>query len=100
MYIKNLNKVKKLEDAKEAPEKIYVDMSLDSAWGISERTSELEVEYTRTDAFIEKAERWFVEKFEVEDYGDYVDIDGSPIFNYDRMIEDFKNYMKGWVFLW
>ena len=53
------------------------------------------VEYTRTDAFIDKAEKFFTEKFEVEDYNDNIDIDGSPIFNYGRFIEDFKKYMKG-----
>jgi hypothetical protein len=52
-------------------------------------------EYTRTDAFIEKAEKFFTEKFEVEDYNDNIDIDGSPIFNYGRFIDDFKNYIKG-----
>jgi hypothetical protein len=41
--------------ANEAPEKIYIDVSLDSAWGMTERSYDNEVEYTRTDAFIEKA---------------------------------------------
>lgn len=30
-----------------------------------------------------------------EDYNDIIDVDGSPIFNYGRFIDDFKNYMKG-----
>ena len=52
-------------------------------------------EYIRANAFIEKAEKFFTEKFEVEDYNENIDIDGSPIFNYGRFIDDFKNYMKG-----
>ena len=47
------------------------------------------------DAFIEKAEKFFTEKFEVEDYNDHIDIDGTPIFSYGRFIEDFRKYMKG-----
>lgn len=35
------------------------------------------------------------EEIEIEDYNDNIDIDGSPIFNYGRFIEDFKKYMKG-----
>lgn len=42
-----------------------------------------------------KTGKFLTEKFEVEDYNDYIDIDGSPIFNYGRFIEDFKKYMKG-----
>ena len=86
-------------EANEAPKKIYLYAS-DRAgeeyedewrtfpWGEC-------VEYTRTDAFIDQAEMFFTEKFEVEDYNDNIDIDGSPIFNYGRFIEDFRKYMKG-----
>ena len=78
----------------EAPEKIYVrSEAIFNA--LQKRRKESDVEYTRTDALIEKAEKYFIEKFEVEDYNDNIDIDGSPIFNYGRFIEDFKNYMKG-----
>lgn len=42
----------------EAPEKIYLHPDLDSIFGITERSCESEVEYTRTDAFIEKACEW------------------------------------------
>ena len=41
--------------ANEAPKKIYIDVSLDSAWGMMERSYDNEVEYIRTDAFIDKA---------------------------------------------
>jgi len=73
--------------ANEAPEKLYMN------W-VNYPLEEMQVEYTRTDAFIEKAEKFFTEKFEVEDYNDNIDIDGSPIFNYGRFIEDFKKYME------
>ena len=83
----------------EAPEKIYlfenpIDNTPDDRW-LSKRYCKDDIEYTRTDAFIEKAEKYFIEKFEVEDYNDYIDVDGSTIFNYGRFVEDFKNYMKG-----
>ena len=83
----------------EAPKKIYIHPDIGGReflrpWLHRPANSE-SVEYTRTDAFIEKAEKFFTEKFEVEDYNDNIDIDGSPIFNYGRFIDDFKNYMKG-----
>ena len=83
----------------EAPEKIYlfenpIDNTPDDRW-LSKRYCKDDIEYTCTDAFIEKAEKYFIEKFEVEDYNDYIDVDGSPIFNYGRFVEDFKKYMEG-----
>ena len=85
--------------ANEAPEKIYVTKNmlgeLRNGWDALPSEVFPNIEYTRTDAFIEKAEKFFTEKFEVEDYNDNIDIDGSPIFNYGRFIDDFKNYMKG-----
>lgn len=80
--------------AMEAPKKIYLtQLMLFATPTIS--SSDNDVEYIRTDAFIKKAEKFFTEKFEVEDYNDNIDIDASPIFNYGRFIDDFKNYMKG-----
>lgn len=84
----------------ETPEKIYlypsdkVGEEYEDEWGTFPWGEDC-VEYTRTDAFIEKAEKYFIEKFEVEDYNDYIDVDGSPIFNYGRFVEDFRDYMKG-----
>jgi len=82
-----------------APEKIHVQPNAHDRWFEGKIPSGLPnglfVEYTRTDAFIEKAEKFFTEKFEVEDYNDHIDIDGTPIFSYGRFIEDFRNYMKG-----
>ena len=85
--------------ADEAPEKLYVDVNdnlNDSIlYGFTEKQTDDDIEYIRTDAFIEKAEMFFTEKFEVEDYNDNIDIDGSPIFNYGRFIVDFRKSMKG-----
>ena len=75
----------------EAPEKIYIDVSLDSAWGMSERSYDNEVEYTRTDAFIEKACKgiehllsgYIIRNFH---FGDSYEM--------DTLIEDFKKYME------
>ena len=74
------------------PEKLYL---LSNGLISYCKNTDEDVEYTRTDSFIEKAEKYFIEKFEVEDYNDYIDVDGSPIFNYGRFVEDFKKYMEG-----
>jgi hypothetical protein len=74
-----------------APEKIYIDVSLDSAWGMSKRSYDNEVEYTRTDAFIEKAcdgikhllNGYIIRNF---NFGDSYEI--------DTLIEDFKKYLE------
>ena len=93
-WIKNNNIMKE----NEAPEKIYLQPTkygeTYNHWSRL-KLDETFVEYSRTDVFIEKAEKFFAEKFEVEDYNDNIDIDGSPIFNYGRFIDDFKKYMKG-----
>jgi hypothetical protein len=84
--------------AKEAPEKIYIPTAGDEMhyhMACTKNDFKESVEYARTDAFIKKAEKFFTEKFEVEDYNDNIDIDGSPIFNYGRFIDDFKKYIKG-----
>ena len=83
-----------------APEKIYVYIPDDDIVGTASTQKSfphqfVTEEYTRTDAFIEKAENFFTETFDVEDYNDILDVDGSPIFNYGRFIEDLINYMKG-----
>jgi len=75
-----------------APEKLYL---LPNGLISYCRYTNEDAEYARTDAFIEKAEKFFTEKFEVEDYNNHIDIDGTPIFSYGRFIEDFRNYMKG-----
>ena len=79
----------------EAPEKVYLLFNrpylVDYA-KLNKRRCEEEVEYIRTDALIEKAcegidhllSGYIIKNFH---FGDSYDI--------DRLIEDFKNYMKG-----
>lgn len=72
-----------------APEKIYLteDNPL-KEWYRAKQVGFDSIEYTRTDAFIEKASEWFKKRYE------WIDIDGTR--NYDKSaFEDFKNYMKG-----
>ena len=72
--------------ANEAPEKLYIlfnhPYTVDYT-KLNKRRCEEEVEYTHTDAFIDKAATWFANRYQVNGYLDADDI------------EDFKNYMKG-----
>lgn len=73
------------------PEKIYlfenpISGTPDDRWLVS-RSSEDDVEYTRTDAFIEKAIKFLKPTVYVMCCGNRQDS--------DEYIEDFKNYMKG-----
>ena len=70
-----------------APEKIYVHKS--QYWGLmanEDNITKKGIEYTRTDAFIEKAENFLYEKLNSGEMecGDIV-----------VFIEKFRNYMKG-----
>ena len=82
--------------ANEAPEKVYlfenpITETPDDRW-LSKKSGDTDIEYTRTDAFIEKAcsgidkllSGYIIRNFH---FGDSYDI--------DRLINDFKNYMKG-----
>ena len=85
----------------EAPERIYlfrnrIGVVLDS-WYLNPCNQLENIEYTHTDAFIEKAVEWL--KKNIEDYM-YVlyDKDGRPTNNVKVAMlcfDDFKNYMKG-----
>lgn len=74
-----------------APEKIYLDPSdrageeYDGEWAYKPLCED-SVEYTRTDAFIEKTEEFLYEKLNNGDMecGDII-----------AFINDFRNYMKG-----
>lgn len=67
----------------EAPEKIYLDPALDALTkALSEKTED-DVEYTRTDALIEKAIGWI----------DYNNRNGGC--NFDGWEKDFRKAMKG-----
>ena len=66
-----------------APERIYIHPTLDNLYGICERSCDDEIEYVRTDAFIEKACKF------VETYPHlFMGVLRSEV------IEDFKNYME------
>ncbi len=72
----------------EAPENIYlfenpIDGTSDYRW-LSKRSCSDDVEYTRTDAFIEKAISWLKEQDEM-----------IGVSFQDDFLERFKNYMKG-----
>lgn len=79
--------------ANEAPEKIWINPSIDlpKLNGVIDRES---VQYVRTDAFIEKACEW-LEK----NAGEYAFVDTDRIGNVAdvdlSLVQDFKNYMKG-----
>jgi len=81
--------------ANEVPEKLYfgvADKSVLDIYSTKERDDE--IEYTRTDAFIEKAEKWL--SFNLKMLMNVLDV----VYNTHEtdvkdFIEDFKNYMKG-----
>ena len=63
--------------ANETPEKLYMN------W-VNYPLEEMQVEYTRTDAFIEKAAEW-LSKHAIKYY-----LDGSKFLGTDELVEDFK----------
>lgn len=91
-----------------APEKIYIPITEGQEIAINEwgsiPLSQYEhkrvvenIEYTRTDALIEKACDWLrthseMDFFELIPVGNYC---GAGNLNKKKMIEDFRNYMKG-----
>jgi hypothetical protein len=80
--------------ANEAPEKIYISTnSQDGTYYISNQYKRL-IEYTRTDAFIEKARKWFEEHADDYNYTWYNEMEGESGITIE-CIEDFINYMKG-----
>ena len=81
--------------ANDAPEKIYCESdglgNIVTAHNIKWPDGEAEnIEYTRTDAFIEKARKWLDDHII-----NYMEFEMFCGFDEDRMIEDFVNYMKG-----
>ena len=82
----------------EAPEKIYlfenpISGDADDGW-LSSRSCDEDVEYIRTDAFIEKAL-----KFLDGCIPDYIELKHTNVDTFmdvdnERFIEDFKNYIK------
>ena len=80
----------------EAPEKIYLYPSdrageeYEGEWGTFPWGEDC-VEYTRTDAFIEKTCEFIKERFSFEDSWH---VEGETTI-LDKIIEDYKKYMKG-----
>ena len=92
----------------EAPEKIYLQVCGDCpqidcesckfedfedniTW-CKDRIFPKDIEYIRTDAFIEKAKKWFEENFmNVHRW----EISTYEFENIQSMIDEFRNYMKG-----
>ena len=83
----------------EAPEKLYIALNeLDE----DERTFVLKhrvdypicTEYTRTDAFIEKAVEFMEKIDDVDEYSWYNEEEHASGIT-EKCIEDFKNYIKG-----
>ena len=77
-----------------APEKIYlfenpISGTPDDRW-LSKRSDDNDIEYTRTDAFIEKACQY------IREHRFYVDTEDNGISGWipERFIEDFKKYMN------
>ena len=75
-----------------APEKIYLQENTttdcyDELWPewFEARAKDADIEYTRTDAFIEKASEWLGPVFK----------ELSGYYSGAELLDDFKNYMKG-----
>ena len=69
------------------PEKIYINSNLENrTWLIGKGDSSF-IEYSRTDAFIEKARKWF------ERQNEWRDINGIKHCDMESF-EDFRKYMK------
>ena len=77
----------------ELPWKIYVHKS--PYWGLmanKHNTTDDDIEYTRTDAFIEKTEKYLEDQF-IKDVS--VLAGGIVQINFTTAIKNFINYMKG-----
>lgn len=80
----------------EAPDKIYLADFTDTTepvfYAKRDNTHDTDIEYTRTDAFIEKACEWL--KNNIEKYY-YLDEAYDKVISIKNLNNDFKNYMKG-----
>jgi hypothetical protein len=86
--------------ANEAPEKIYLNpLLMEDAESVvrrctSERQRGSQIEYTRTDAFIEKTVDWLKESVTNNPECNRI-ISKKGVITMGLLIKDFKNYMKG-----
>ena len=73
-----------------APEKLYLSKNIYSTYmyQVPDPDDGTAVEYVRTDAFIEKAKKWFEQQSET------YDANGVRVYG-EEDFEDFRNYMEG-----
>ena len=80
----------------EVPKKIYLVKDLYTNkpmdYWYSSTTDDTKVEYTRTDAFIEKALKFLDENFFFNNF--HHGIESGVFDSEEEMFEDFKNYIK------
>ena len=81
----------------EAPEKIYLVEDRQKhepmEYWYNSTTDDSKIEYTRTDAFIEKALKFLDEKFYFNNL--HYSIESGVFDSEEEMFEDFKKYMEG-----
>lgn len=85
--------------ANEAPEKIYIQKGInynnifeyDSKWTPIPLINEYNVEYTRTDAFIEKACKFLSNKANIPLWEGYAHTFGCDT---TKLVDEFRKYMK------
>lgn len=87
-------------NAKEAPEKIYIQPDAQDGWFMVNNLNNTLVKYTRTDAFIEKAWEWVDIHFhETEINGRWGEsryvVMSEPDSFKDDLLKDFKKFMEG-----
>ena len=84
--------------ANEAPEKIYIDANEDwhrTYTAFTEKAKGNDIEYTRTDAFIEKVLDYIENNIYNHYDGDHEYGICSGYVKKEEFIEDFKKYLKG-----
>lgn len=86
--------VSEVKKANEAPEKIYVDtedrLSDSILYGFTQKRKQDDIEYIRTDAFIEKAKEYIVTHIpDMHTLGTSAKMD-------ECIVKDFTNYLKGY----
>ena len=79
--------------ANEAPEKIYLNPIQDALTDMLSEKTDGDIEYIRTDAFIEKACQFIKEHHHEFSFWNTEEYELG--FSTQKFIEDFKNYMKG-----
>lgn len=79
----------------EAPKKLYIDakdrLSDSILYGFIDKRKEDDIEYVLKDAFIEKTEKYLIEKF-IDDVS--VLAGGAVHINFSTAIENFVKYLK------